>query len=402
MSESVTIPAHIPAHLVFDFNIYGDPRVSSNLHTSYVEALADAPDLFYTPRNGGHWVARGYDVIEAILQDPEHFSSKQNEIPRVENPPVFIPLDLDPPHNIPFRMALMPSFSPKAVSALQPKIRHWAETIVGQVAAKGACDFVADVSAIYPVSIFMEFTGLPLERLDEFRALSEGFFSAHSQDADAVAAVAAKVIGIMMEIAEQRRAQPQEDLISRLVTADVNGRPITQEELQSMFFLLFLGGMHTVTNAAAFMFRHLARDPALQKQLAEHPERISAFVEEGLRCFGVINAPRLVTGNIEKFGAPLRKDDMVLCLMALGGRDERKNPDAVTFDLDRKDRKHLTFSSGTHLCIGHYLARAELRALTEEWLRRIPRFSLQSDEPQPFRANITFDIVRLPLRWETP
>lgn len=401
MSPASPVPAHIPARLVFDFDIYTDQRLSTLMHRDYHDLVKEVPDIFWTPRNGGHWVATGFDVISEILKDPEHFSSKQNEIPKVENPPVFIPLDLDPPHNLPYRQALMSSFSPKAVRDLETKIRHWASRIVDEVAGKGQCDFIRDVSSIFPVSVFMELMGMPLDRLLEFRNLSEGFFNAHSQDADKVRQVAGQIIGTMMELAEQKRREPAEDLMSRLVHAQIGGRPISSEELQSMFFLLFLGGMHTVTNALGFAFRHLGADPHMQSKIAADPGLIPSFVEESLRLYGVINAPRLITGDFERFGVPFRRSDMVLCLMALTGRDQRKNSEAERFLLDRDRREFLTFSTGTHLCLGHQLARSEMRILTEEWFKRIPRYELVPGEVQQFRANITFDLINLSLRWPT-
>ena len=126
MHNKVSIPDHIPPHLVFDYNYHSDARVNAEVHTSLETLHDDAPDVFFTPYNGGHWVITRHDTISDIVRDPEHFSASEMQIPRIENPPMFIPLNLDPPKNIPYRQALMPAFSPKAIKALEGKIRYWA------------------------------------------------------------------------------------------------------------------------------------------------------------------------------------------------------------------------------------------------------------------------------------
>ena len=107
MSDIREAPDHIPAELVFDFDIYADPRINHDVQTSHAAALADAPDIFWTRLNGGHWIAKSYDAITAIVLDPEHFSVREMQIPRVENPPFFIPLSLDPPENIAHRKVMI-------------------------------------------------------------------------------------------------------------------------------------------------------------------------------------------------------------------------------------------------------------------------------------------------------
>ena len=189
-------------------------------------------------------------------------------------------------------------------------------------------------------------------------------------------------------------------MISRLIDTKIDGRQIRVAELQNMCILLFVGGMHTVTNVTGFSYWQLASMPELQQRLVDHPDLIANFVEEGIRMFGVINTPRIVRKDTERFGVKFRKGDMVLCMLPLAGRDDRVNEDAHHFDIDRKHREYLTFSKGPHLCIGHLLARAELRILTEVWLSRIPRFSIQPGAKQKYTTSTGLGIVNLPLVWQ--
>jgi cytochrome P450 len=154
-----------------------------------------------------------------------------------------------------------------------------------------------------------------------------------------------------------------------------------------------------VANALTFSFHHLAGDEALQARLAAEPERIADFVEESLRCYGVVHQTRIVKKDIEIAGAHFHAGDMVSCALPLAGLDERKNPDPERFDIDRKNRQHIVFSTGAHTCIGNILARAEMRVFTQEWLKRVPRFRLSATKPVVWRAGQVMSCQHLPLEW---
>lgn len=391
------VPDHVSADRVFDLDIYNDPRFSDDLHKSYATLHDDAPDIFYTPRNGGHWVFSRFDDMAKVLRDYKHFSVREMQIPRVENPPVFIPLSLDPPKSVPYRQALMPHFTLNAVQALEPRVREFAINMIEAVADKGGCEFVEDISSQFPVSVFMELMGMPLERLTEFRDIANAFFNARENDE--MTALVGKIVGLMTEIVELRTEDRKDDLISQMVDFKIEGRPITLEELQSMLLIMFLGGMDTVTNVASYAFKHLAADKSLQRRLAREPDIIPNFVEEAIRCFAVVNSPRIVTHDFEMFGLNFREGDMVLCLLPLGGRDGRRFEDPNEFDLNRKQQAHITFSAGPHMCLGSNLARMELRILVEEWVKRIPSFALKPDVRHTSRAGTVMALESLPLIW---
>jgi cytochrome P450 len=244
----------------------------------------------------------------------------------------------------------------------------------------------------------MELMGMDLSRLREFRELAETFFQVQN-DAAKLADVSGRIIGIMTEYIEQKKLHPDNGLISHLLNARINDRPIEMGELQNMCFLLFAGGLHTVTNVFGFSYWQLAQMPELQQRLAADPALIPKFVEEALRMFGVILTPRIVAKDCEKLGVKFREGEMVLCMLPLAGTDERVNADPMRFDIDRDQREYLTFSKGTHLCIGHFLARAEMRILTEEWLKRVPAFHLKADARQVYTTSTGLGICNLPIEW---
>lgn len=398
MTQTFPVPEHIPADLVFDFDIYADPRIHQDVQGSYAAALADAPDIFWTRLNGGHWIAKSYDAITAILLDPEHFSVREMQIPRVENPPFFIPLSLDPPENIAYRKVMMPMFGPVAIKALEPRIREWAITLVDAVAARGRCDFQADLAKLFPVCVFMELMGMDLARLQDFRALAEAFFASQNDEAE-LQRLSGAILGEMKALIDEKRAHPDGKLMSHLITADLDGRTMTDDEILAMSFVLFLGGMDTVTNVTGFAFQQLAQMPDVQARLVADPAAIPAFVDEAIRLFGVVNTPRLVVRDQQIGKAQFRAGEMVVNVLCVGSRDPARFERPNLFDLDRKKTAHLTFSTGPHLCVGHVLARAELRVLTEEWVKRIPSFSAVAGERHAFRIGTVMALESLPLQW---
>jgi len=392
------IPPHVKPEQVFAFDIYGDSRVTDDVQGSYAEALKNAPDIFWSPLNGGHWMVQRYDLISEIVKNPAIFSAREMQIPRVENPPFMIPLSLDPPENVPYRHVLMPKFSPRAVAEMEGKMRAMAAEIIDEVVADGECDFVADISARFPVSVFMEVMGLPLEKLREFRHIADTYFNARTNED--IQRISQQIFGIFNELIEYRRANAADDLITHFLTVDFEGRKLSQDEILAMCFVLFLGGMDTVTNVTGFTFQHLANDPELQARLAADPSRCGDLAEEGLRMFGVIGTPRLVMEDYEAHGVSFKAGEMVLSALWQSGRDPTKLDDPNRFDIDRKEKPHLNFSTGPHLCLGHALARAEMRILAEEWLKRVPSFRSKAGVRHGFRIGTVIALESLPIEWD--
>jgi cytochrome P450 len=392
------IPPHVRPEQVFDLDIYADPRIGDDVQGTYSSALKDAPDIFWSSLNGGHWVIQRHDLIGEVVKNPAVFSAREMQIPRVENPPYMIPLSVDPPENVPYRHVLMPKFSPRTVADMETKMRAMAAEIVAAVADKGQCDFVRDVSAIFPVSVFMEVMGLPISKLHEFRSIADGYFKART-DAQLQASMQ-QIFGIFGELLAYRNEHPGDDLISYLLSAEMEGgRKLTNDEILAMCLVLFLGGMDTVTNVTAFTFQNLAGDPALQARFAADPSLSSRLAEEGLRMFGVIGTPRLVVQDFDAHGVSFRKGEMVLCALWQSGRDPAKLDDPDRFDVDRKEMPHYNFSTGPHLCLGHALARAEMRILAEEWIKRVPSFRAVAGVSHGFRIGTVIALESLPLEW---
>ena len=400
METQSATPAHVPPSLVFDFNIYNDPRLKGDLHKSLKRLHQDLPDVFWTTANGGHWVVTRYDLQEEICTDHAHFSARGNHVPYDPDGMKMIPLNLDPPQHTWYRTILMRHFGGPAIQKLEPRVQEWAQRLVENVADKGHCDFMEEVASLFPVSIFMEMMGLPLERLREYRALVVEYFGDVTPERWVY--LQGEISRQMREVLEARKIEPRDDMCSKLQRDELDGRTMTMDELDALTNLLFQAGMDTVANFAGFFFRFLGTRPDLQRQIREHPERIPDFIEEGFRLLGVVNNGRMLLEDRKVGGVDMKAGDILITMLPLAGLDERKNPNPEDFNIDRKDRQHMLFSKGVHLCIGHTLARAEMRHLLLEWFKRIPEFRIAKGYTPVFRAGQVMGLDHLPLEWDVP
>ncbi len=391
------VPPHVDPARVYVFDLFLDERLKDDVHDGLKRLHRDAPDIFYTPLNGGHWMVMRHQMVSDILKDFEHFSNEEMDIPRMGNTYKMIPLNLDPPDHTPYRAILMRYFSPRRIQELEGKLHAMARLHIDPVLAAGRCD-IAAVGTAFPVHVFMQMMGLPAERFDEFRTLVVEYFG--------LAPVARRngirawVFDLMETYINERREDPRDDIISWLATEEINGKKMSMEELQSICFLLFVAGLDTVANAISFSMNHLAKDEALQARLAADPKMLPNFVEESLRRYSIVNGSRTVKQDFEYAGVLFKAGDMVCCSNPGAGMDERANPDPMRFDLDRVGRQHTAFSVGPHMCVGHYLARAEMRIFTEEWLKSVPSFRpVPGEKPVP-RAGKVMSIKHVEVEWD--
>ena len=394
------IKDHIDPGLIHEFDIYDDPDFARSGHWGYQELIRKAPgDVFYTPCNGGHWVVTRYDLQKAVLQDIQHFSSRELHIPPLNSPNRMIPINLDPPEHTQYRTLLMPHFDRKSIARMEPRVRYWANHLIDQVIDDGAVDFAETFGPSFPVAIFMELMGIPFDNFRKFRELATTYV--RNIPNEQRLEIEREIIDAMWSLAQGKMKEPADDLITTLVFAETRGRKLTESEIKSMMFNLFLAGLDTVANAISFAFNQLGSDPGLQDRLVREPARIADFVEEALRCFGVSSVSRYVKQEQQVGGVTFRVGDMVMCPTSSAGHDDRANPDPGNFDIDRQGRNFMTFSAGPHICIGNLLARSEIRIFTEEWLKRIPRFSIEPGIDPGFRSAPHLTMTHLPLRWNT-
>lgn len=395
--QDLTVPSHIPPEMVLDFDLFGqDPLFEEDLYKGLEGLAAEQRDIFYTPRNGGAWIVCGHKATFDAARDTELFSNSPLHRYDIPQEMIQIPISIDAPAHTAYRQVLMKAFAPKVVGGLEPAIRALTHELIDEILAKGSCDFVKDVSEPLPVLIFMRLMGFPESYLPQFRswilkAISE-------PDPAQRQLVWDEVLKITAVLLEERQAEPQDDLMSRLIAAEIDGRPPTFAELQSYCLMLFNAGLDTVVNGMSLAFHHLAMDQDLQARLRADPSGINDAIEEILRRYTFTSPPRFITRDADFMGAPLRKGDFVILLLPAANLDPRAFQ-APTEVRPEREETHIAFNSGPHRCVGSHLARLELRVLYEVWLERVPQFRL-GDTPWTYHTGFVFSVDSLPLRWD--
>lgn len=412
LSQAVPVPAHIPPEAVYDFDMRQDPALQENPHERVRELLREAPPVFWTPRNGGRWIAIGYDEVFEASRDPERFSSgllprdqmqamlamMPKDQPRI---PQATPITMDPPEHGKFRGPLQKTFSPRAALARMDAIRALADELIDKVIDQGHCEFISAIAEPLPVTVFLKMMGLPVERLPEFRVLVHEFLANTASDnLMATAALSRKVADAMMDEILARRDDPRDDIISLLWATEIDGQPMTLELMEDYAVLLFIAGLDTVINGMGFGIRHLAMNPDLQDRLCAQPELIVEAAEELLRRYSFTIPMRRVAQDTRLGGFDMKQGEWLALYIPGADLDAREFPDPERFDLERENKVHVAFGAGPHRCLGAHLARVELQVLYQQMLTRLPRFRLDPDQPATFHSGNIIACDSLPIRWD--
>jgi len=412
-------PRHIPESLVYDFDMFSDTDYRNDPHARMIELKKEAPPIFWTRCNGGYWIVQGYQATQDIVGDSGTFSnaiipeSRINVVKRLfkllsyvgvktPNLPKPYPISIDPPMHAQYRQPLQGVFSPKNVKTLEDRLRLAAQELIDEIKDKGRCEFMSAVAEPLPVRLFLEIFGLPVEKMPEYRSLLKKQLKLVSQRGSNFEKLSSlsEIVEVIRCALLERKDNPKDDLISLLWQSKIDGRSPTFKEMEGYGVLLFIAGLDTVVNSIGCAMRHLAMHPDLQQHLREHPERISDAVEEILRRYAIALPPRRVTESAELHGVKFRKNDVLYLFLHGANLDpaQFKNPERV--DIDRSNaRRHLTFNTGPHHCLGAYLARLELRVVYEEMLSRVPVFRLDEERPPVFDCGLIVGMESLDLVW---
>lgn len=395
-------PEHVPDSLVRRFDIYNLQAKNGDWQLAVHEHLhsADTPDIFWTPHNGGHWVVTRAPLVQKILKDYQRFSSRRVTVIPGEDPDsLFAPLQVDPPDHVKYRKLIMPALSPIAVKKLGEQARQLTINLIEGFQDKGECEFIEDFATYLPLAIFMSIVDLP----DEDRVYLSDIANTlvRGQDLEQAAEARVKLATYVTCKIQERRANPGNDLISSLTQAKVDGKPIDDNILLGMITLLMIAGLDTVAMMMGFFTNFLARNPGPRQQMIDNPDIIPEAVEEMLRRFPIANTAREAIGDMEFGGIQIRKGDMFMVASAAAGLDDKHYDNPETVDIDRKNKIHETFGDGPHRCIGSMLARVELRIFLEEWLKRIPNFSIRPGAEIEAISRGVAGITSLPLVWDT-
>ncbi|ASR01449.1 cytochrome P450 [Gordonia rubripertincta] len=393
-----------------DFDVY-DPSIAAPIDRfqEYAAELAAKGPVVYSTAHGGHWIVTSYNEIHEVLRDAETFSSYPNNLVTNEAFGKFIPIELDPPEHTGYRKALQPLFGPARMKKLSDDIRNVVNDLLDGFAKKGEAEYISEFAHELPARIFLALMDWPVEDAPLFTEATDvvlfgkpGGTEQESLEARAIAGM--QMLGYFQKMVDERRATPGDDVTSQLIHTEVeleDGlRLLTDEELNRMFFLLLIAGLHTVQGSLAWAIVHLVNNPEQRQEIIDDPElMIPTAVEEILRIEAAVVPGRRATRDVELGGMKISEGEQLILLLCSANRDDEEFDDPDALDISRKPNRHLSFGGGPHRCLGSHLARIELTIALEEILRRIPDFQLVEADPPVFHSSQVRGCVRMPIRF---
>lgn len=370
-----------------------DPAFAPQAHEVF-RRLRDEHPLYADPDGRFYALSRFDDVREASL-DWQRFSSTGKAESTVTKPTMN---SLDPPRHGELRAIVSRAFTPRRVAELEPQVRQIARTLLDAFVEQGEVDAMEQYASLLPSMVMGRLIGLPDELVPVCRALTDEAKRRTTPTGGADAAH--RAYEIFAELYEQRRRAPQDDLLSALLAAEIDGEHLTDDELLAFGWILLVGGNDTTTNLIGNGIELLARHPDARAELAGDAALLPDAVEEMLRIASPThNLPRRSVGDVETPHGVIPADSRVLLVWSAANLDEREYPEPERFDIRRRAPRHLALGHGPHFCLGAALARLEARVAFEEWLARIPDYEVAA-EPERL-VSITFTgFEHLPLRFE--
>jgi cytochrome P450 len=332
----------------------------------------------------GFWALTGYEDVRAVGRDPALYSSVPTIMIADPAPgqtlEVFgdhaMMLTLDPPRHTQYRRLISREFTPRAARALAPRIAELAAQIVDAVIERGECDLVADVAGELPSYVVAELLGLALDDGRKLYALTETIHAApESVPPGAGASAVMQMFAYAQGVIREKRARPRDDLATKLLNAEVDGRRLDDIDFQLFFLLLVDAGGDTTRNLLGggmlALFEHPDERRRLERDLAR---LLPTAVEEMLRFVSpVVYMRRTATRDTELGGQKLRAGDKVVMYYGAANRDASVFREPDRFDVGRRPNPHVAFGGGgAHFCLGAHLARVEIEAMLREILLRLP------------------------------
>lgn len=388
--------------------------------------LRDEAPVFQDPASGIFFISR-YDDVVAMAQNPKLFSSVMpgsgtravnSEDPEIlaimedGYPNVATMLTQDPPLQRRYRKFVDGAFSPSNLKALEPFIEQTSNDLIDGFADAGECEFLDAFGVPLPLTVIASQIGTPMSDLPLLRKWTEAFIGNLSQqlDRDGMIQAAKDILEFQhyfVEKMEDRRCTPQDDILSKVVNASIDGeQPLNNAECLSMLSQILVAGNETTAASLTEGLWLLINNPDQYALLEQDPspEMISRLVEETLRVSSPsANMFRRTTEDVTLHGVTIPKDSICFARFASANQDDARFPDAMKFDLMRDNlRDHVAFGKGIHHCLGAALARREMNGGFKVIFERLKNLRLQDNAPEPeFAPNaLLHGLIGLPLAFD--
>jgi len=353
--------------------------------------------------------AFGYEQVQRALSDHAHFSSNFSGEHDPANPIGASLISTDPPRHRDLRALVSQAFTPRMIERLSPRIQEIASALLDAVAGRGSMDVVADFAYPLPVIVIAEMMGIPAQHRDRFKRWSDavvtGSHEIETSGADAVLGgdPQKEMAAYFMSLMHERRVKPGDDLISRLLAAQIDGQHLSEVELMGFCVLLLVAGNETTTNLITNAILCFLEAPELFRDLREHPEALPAAIEEVLRYRSPVQSMYRVCVKDTQLGdVSVRAGQPVIAWIGSANRDETQFPRADRLDIARDPNRHIAFGHGIHFCLGAPLARLEARIALTELLSRFGDFALVPGAVlEPIGSSVVYGLKSLPVTCTT-
>jgi cytochrome P450 len=384
---------------VRNFNHHTDPALRVDPFTAF-DRFRDEP-IFWTPELDGFWVLTRYADIREVLRDGETFSSRHTLIPPIDWPRDRANRGQRASADwAGYRKLLVHSVTGPAGAAVAMAVERACVRLVTRLAPLGRCDLVADFAQPLRDALFAALFDVPEAETERCARWASDLLQDVDPDRRVRAAqdFRAYVGQGIAACASGRRTGT--GLLRALATADVDGRPLREDEAVDLAFKMGIGSVDTITNSIGFSFRYLATHPDLQRRLATESAAAGLAADELLRLHSVACVARVATRDTEIAGTRVRAGERILLSLALADRDPCQYPDPASADFDRSDRtSHLAFGSGAHRCVGARIAVQALTVALREWHHAIQDYALAEDADPRTAGGAVWSLGMLPLTW---
>lgn len=350
----------------------------------------------------GLWMVFDYPGVKRVLTDYETFSSKHG--------PAEWMIFTDPPRHTRLRGLVSKAFTPRSIANLEPLIAALSRELIDAHIERGAMDLALDFAMPLPMRVIGDMLGIPAADGARFARWNDAILNmsytvAGSAESGAMMneflAVTAEMGQYLSELLARRRVEPQDDLLTRLASAELDGERLTAQDILGFFQLLLLAGSETTTNLINNAILCLIAHPAELGRVAAHPDLLPGAIEEVLRYRSPLQwMYRLVRRDVELHGRTIPAGQLVLAMIGSANHDPAQFADPERFDITRDPNPHLAFGMGNHFCLGAPLARLEARVALGQLLARMKNLKRADAAPWELRRGLhVHGPARLPIRF---
>jgi len=356
-----------------------DHSFQSNPYPTYQWLREEAP--VYHNERLDFWALSRFDDVLAALHDTATYTSTKGVALEDDGQGLSKSMiHMDPPDHTQLRKVIARRFTPKRIAELEPLVREWAQSLAGQLAGRAQFDVVQDYSALLPATVISVMLGLPESEHESVRVWTDDLLTRPEDRIEQglpADEATQKLAVLSASYAAQRRADPNDDILSLLVTMECMGEPLTDAEVIGMCLLLISGGHETTSKLIANGVRLFGRHPEQRRAVIEDPALMIPAVEELLRFTSPTQyMTRTTTADVVVRGATIPAGSKVALLFGSGNRDPREFDRPDEFDIFRPNPRILAFGHGAHVCLGAAVARLEGRIALQEFLARFPDYEV--------------------------